>query len=71
MRRSDIPISLAGLEEAQKTGPACLVEALISGGQQVPGPIQGVDLAASVTEGLVLDPAAPAFLTNGQSLAAT
>ena len=51
-------MGVAGSEQAQQLGFATVVETFMRFGQQPPGPIQRVVLAAPMPDRLVLDPAA-------------
>ena len=55
MRTSNVGV--AGVEQAQQPGPSLVVEAFVGPGQQTPGPIQRVDLAAPMAQSVVLHPA--------------
>ncbi len=57
-RGLDLVAGIAGAQQAEELGATGLAEPLISSSEQSPDPIQRIVLAASVAEGLVLDPAA-------------
>src|SRR3974390_924188 len=55
---ADLTVGVASIEQPEEACPAAVVESFIGSGQQAPGSIEGVDLAASMSEGVVLHPTA-------------
>ena len=57
-RGADLAVRVAGAEETQQLGAPLGVEPFVGLGQQPPTSVEGIVLAASMAQGLVLDPPA-------------
>ncbi len=67
-RHTDLPLRVARLQEAEQLLVALLIETLVAHREQPPRPIERIFLVASMSEGVLLDPAAHVIVAGVREL---